>query len=114
MMTEAGIQGGLWAEAMATATYLRNIGPVSGLSKSPFELLTGKISTVDNCRVFGCKVFVLVYNKGKAGKMGARRWVGVFVGYSQETSGVRVWDPTSNKVFNVGMPLFDENVEGGW
>ena len=99
---------------MATATYLRNIGPVSSLSKYPFEILTRKKLTVDNCQVFGCKVFVLVDKKGKAGKMGARRWVGVFVGYSQETSGVRMWDPTSNKVFSVGKPLFDENVEGGW
>ena len=29
-------------------------------------------------------------------------------------SGVRVWDPTSNKMFKVGKRLFDENVEGGW
>lgn len=36
------------------------------------------------------------------------------MGYSQETSGERAWDPTTNKVFNVGKPLFDENVKGGW
>ena len=70
MMTGARILGGPWAEAMATATYLRNIGPGCGLSKSPFELLSGKKPTVDNYRYSVAKSSSWWTTKEKLGKWG--------------------------------------------
>ena len=50
----------------------------------------------------------------RAGKMGVTKWEGVIVGYPTGSVGYRVWDPVRGKVFNVGVPDVDENVEAGW
>ena len=36
------------------------------------------------------------------------------MGYSIDTPGYRIWDPTTHKVWEVRTPDFDESVQGGW
>ena len=48
------------------------------------------------------------------GKFFAKAWIGVLVGYSVDTPGYRIWDPTTHKVWDVRSPDFDETVQGGW
>ena len=46
--------------------------------------------------------------------MGVTKWEGVVVGDPSTSVGYRVWDPIRGKVFNVGVPFVDEDVEPGW
>ena len=114
MLVGAGLGGGFWVEAIATASYIRNRGPVEGLSKTPDELWSGSIPSVKHLRAYGSKAYVSLEKFKRGGKMGVTKWEGVIVGYPTGSVGYRVWDPIRGKVFNVGVPDVDENVEAGW
>ena len=65
-------------------------------------------------RAYGSKAYVsLEKHKGK-GKMGDTKWEGVIVGNPENSMGYRVWDPVRGKVFNVGVPHVDEDVQPKW
>ena len=114
MLVGAGLGGGFWVEAIATASYIRNRGPVAGLSKTPDELWSGSTPSIKHLRAYGSKAYVSMEKFKRAGKMGVTKWEGVIVGYPTGSVGYRVWDPIRGKVFNVGVPDVDENVEAGW
>ena len=114
MLVGAGLGGGFWFEAISTASYVRNRGPVAGLGRTPEELWTGIMPTVKHLRAFGSKAYVSLEKIKRKGKMGVTKWEGVVVGYPVGSVGYRVWDPVRGKVFNVGVPDIDENVAPGW
>ena len=114
MLVGAGLGGGFWVEAISTASYIRNRGPVTGLSKTPDELWSGSTPSIKHLRDYGSKTYVSMEKFKRKGKMGVTKWEGVIVGYPTGSVGYRVWDPIRGKVFNVGVPDVDENVEAGW
>lgn len=114
MLVGAGLGGGFWVEAIATASHIRNRGPVTGLGRTPEELWSGKTPSVKHLRAYGSKAYVSLEKFKRKGKMGVTKWEGVIVGYPTGSVGYRVWDPVRGKVFNVGVPDIDENVEPGW
>ena len=114
MLVGAGLGGGFWVEAIATASYIRNRGPVAGLSRTPDELWSGKVPTVKHLRSYGSKAYVSLEKFKRSGKMGVTKWEGVIVGYPTGSVGYRVWDPVRGKVYNVGVPHIDEDVAPGW
>ena len=65
-------------------------------------------------RVVGCKAFCPFDAVERKGEFGAKAWVGVMVGYSIDTSGYRVWDSATHKVWDVRGPTFDETATAGW
>ena len=69
---------------------------------------------MQHLRVVRCKVFCQFDKTERAGKFFAKAWIGVVVGYSVDTPGYRIWDPTTHKVWDVRAPDFDELVIGGW
>ena len=76
---------------------------------------SGKKPTVVHMKSFGCKVYCPIDRKYRAGKLGAVRYEGVLVGYSETSPLVRVWNPLKDKrVLNVGGADYDESVERGW
>lgn len=114
MLVGAGLGGGFWVEAINAACYIRNRCPVSGLSKTPDELWSGKVPSVKHLRAYGSKAYVSLEKMKRKGKMGVTKWEGVVVGYPSTSVGYRVWDPVRGKVFNVGVPFVDEDVRPGW
>ena len=63
----------------------------------------------------GCKVLCPIDRINEGGKLGAVRYEGVLVGYAEESSCVRVWNPKKErKVLNVGGVSFDETVGKSW
>ena len=115
MMLHAGLGGGSWGEAFLAANHLRNRGPVTGMIVTPQEMWSGKKPTVSYMRSFGCKVFCPIDKKDRGGKLGAVRYEGVLVGYSETSPSVRVWNPWKGKqVLNVGGADYDESVKSGW
>ena len=114
MLIGAGLGGGFWVESIATASYIRNRGPVAGLSATPDELWSGKKPTVKHLRAYGSKAYVSLEHPKRVGKMGPTKWEGVIVGYPTSSIGYRVWDPSRGGVFTVGVPHIDEDVPPGW
>lgn len=80
MLLEAGLPKALWAEAVATASYLRNLSPYAGLSMTPHERMSGAKPNVGHLKVFGSTVYVHI-PKVKRGKFAPTSWKGTFVGY---------------------------------
>ena len=114
MLVGAGLGGGFWVEAVGAACYIRNRCPVAGLSKTPDELWSGRVPSVKHLRAYGSKAYVSLEKMKRKGKMGVTKWEGVVVGYPSTSVGYRVWDPVRGKVFNVGVPFVDEDVQPGW
>lgn len=108
-MQHAGLEG--------AATHLRNRGPVSGIGVTPQEMWSGKKPTVAHMKSFGCKVYRPIDKKDKVGKLGAVRYEGVLVGYSETSPLVRVWNPLKDKrVLNMGGQIMMRRWKGvgGW
>ena len=70
--------------------------------------------SVKHLRAYGSKAYVSLEKRKRNGKMGETKWEGVVVGYPSSSVGYRVWDPLRGKVYNVGVPFVDEDVQPGW
>ncbi|GLC41061.1 hypothetical protein PLESTB_000947700 [Pleodorina starrii] len=89
MLAESKVPKMWWHEALKTACHVRNRSPVSGKSKTPLELFTGKVPDVSRLRVFGCVAYVHV-RKGLGDKLDPRARKGVFLGYEPNCKAYRV------------------------
>ena len=114
MLLESGLSGSLWGEIILTSCFLRNLSPTSSLAMTPLEMWTGRRPSVQRLKVVGCKAYCQYDERERVGKFSAKAWIGVLVGYSVDTPGYRVWDPSTHKVWDVRAPDFDETVSGGW
>lgn len=97
MLMESGLSRKYWAEAVATAFYLKNRSPTKSIGgKIPEEVWTGNKVELGHLRVFGCIAYALVppQNRRKLDPK-SRRYV--FVGYSETTKGYRLADPLNPK-----------------
>ena len=66
MLYHANLPHMFWAEAVATAVYLKNRSPTSHLKEmTPLERWSNKKPNVDNLKVFGCKALVHVPEEKK-------------------------------------------------
>ena len=81
-----------WGECILTAGYLINRTPSVILNgKTPYELLHGKMPSLEHLRVFGCLCYV--HNQDHKGdKFASRSRQCVFVGYPYCKKGWRVYD----------------------
>lgn len=97
MLLSSGLSASFWAEAIATACYLRNRCPTSSLNGGiPYEKWFEKPLNVSYLRTFGTKVHVLYKEPGKD-KFASRAIVGYFVGYPSEATGYKIWIPEWKK-----------------
>ena len=86
----------LWAEAAATASYLRNRQTNSvNPNKTLLEVMFGKKPNVSHLRIFGSKRFVKVQKAKKLDRKEQKK-VGMLVGYCSD-SRYRVWIPDEIK-----------------
>ncbi|OMO72757.1 hypothetical protein CCACVL1_17615 [Corchorus capsularis] len=98
-----------WAEAVNTAVYLLNRLPTKALKNlTPYEGWSGAKPSVTHLKVFGCVCYTWIPNV-KRGKLDEKAQIGVFVGYSIEVKGYRIYNPTTNKVYLSRDVKFDEN-----
>ena len=98
LMIESGLPPRFWAEAINTANYVRNRSSSKSLNGlTPYEIWTGSPPDVSSFRVFGSKVFYLDRNP-RIGKFDDRGKEGIFVGYSEESKGYRIWSKDSKTV----------------
>lgn len=93
MLMDAGLGMKFWAEAVNTAVYLKNRSPTKAvLGATPEEKWSKKKVNLNNLKVFGCIAYVMVKNRKKLDQKSKPY---IFMGYSEESKGYRLIDPTN-------------------
>ena len=111
MLAGPGLPKRLWAEAMATACYLRNLTPSVNKHKSPYEIWTGQRPNVAHLKVFGCVAYVHI-DKRKRDKLDLNAKRGIFVGYQRTTKQYRILDPKTGRIIESSHVTFKEDQKG--
>ena len=109
MIAEYSSPFNFWAEAISTACHATNrLFLRKLLNKTPYEILLGKKPDLSYFRVFGCKCFIR--KKGnRLSKFETRSIEGIFVGYSTNSHGYRVYNKTTGQVEESSDVKFDED-----
>ena len=99
MLSESGLPKAFWAEALSTATYLRNRSPTKAVAeKTPLEAWSGEKPNVQNLRIFGCICYAHI-PKDERKKLDSKARKAVFVGYGKDKKGYRLYDIATKKFF---------------
>ena len=108
MLADSGLAKSFWAEALSTATYLRNRSPTRAVKgMTPYEVWTRCKPDISNLRIFGCKAFAHI-PKDERGKMDLKSKPCIFLGYGETTKGFRMYDETKRRVFYSRDVVFNE------
>lgn len=100
MLQDANLPKKYWAEAIHTATYIKNHTTSTTLEhKSPIEIWSGKKPDVSHFKVFGSIAMAMI-PKGKRQKFDAKSRELMFVGYCEDQKGYRLMDRLTNKVIS--------------
>ena len=109
MLSQAGVPNSYWAEAVATAAYLRNRTPTRAfkIKTTPFERWYGKRPNLSHLRVFGCTAYAHIPNcqRHKLDKKAVKLH---FVGYCSESNGYRLLDEATCRVVIRRDVVFNE------
>lgn len=98
LMIQSGLAASFWAEAISTANYLRNRCPSKPLNGiTAFEKWHKRRPDIRHLKVFGTRAFILDKALGKD-KFAPRSREGIFLGYSQESKGYRIWSMDKRRV----------------
>ena len=108
MLEDSKLPPKLWAEAVSTASYIRNRSPVAGKVKTPVELLHDKKPDISAMRTFGARAYVHIPGKLRT-KLDPVSKIGVMVGYEPHTKGYRILLDDTNKITVSRNVMFDES-----
>jgi len=99
MLHSADIDKKFWAEALQTAVHVRNRVTSRSLPPgiTPYHLWMKKTPDLAHLRIFGSDCFYTV-PKHKTKKLDPRCRRAVFMGYSTQSKGYKLWDPESRKM----------------
>jgi transposase InsO family protein len=91
MLYSKNLSKSLWAEAVNTVVYTLNRTGNSGQEgNTPYELWFNKTPNINHLKIFGSEVYVHI-PKEKRRKWDQKGRKGIFVGYSEETKGYRIY-----------------------
>ena len=111
MMSHSSLPISMWMYALKTAMYLLNRVPSKAVSKTPFELWTGRKPSLRNLHVWGCPAEVRVYNPQEK-KLDFRTISGYFIGYPEKSKGYRFYCPNhSTRIVESGNARFIKNCD---
>ena len=97
MVKSHALPHSFWLEAVMCATYVLNRCPTKALhSITPYEAWHGQKPSVAHLRVFGCLAYALVPKQRK--KLDDKAVKCIFVGYSSENKGYRLYHPQSKHI----------------
>ncbi len=112
MLADSLLPKTFWAEALSTACYIRNRSPTKAVpGKTPYEALYGERPAVGHLRVFGCTAFSHV-SKDERQKLDDKSRKCVFLGYSENRKGYRLYDLSKQKVIHSRDVRFKEHGGG--
>ncbi|KAF0721554.1 hypothetical protein Ae201684_019087 [Aphanomyces euteiches] len=111
MMRHADMSRHWWAEACATACYIRNrVVNTASPTKTPLKLLFGHKPVYKNWRVWGCVAYRLLPYQTKRNKLAAKSSKCIFLGYSETQKAYRVYDIRDRKICVTTEVTFFEDV----
>ena len=100
------------AEALNTATYLRNRCPYRAVEgKTPFELLTGAKPNVGLLRIFGCAAYCHILDDERH-KLDLKSRKCIFLAYSENRKGYPLYDSKRQRIVHSRDVVFDETTNG--
>jgi len=109
MLADSKLDKSFWAEALNTATYIKNISSTSTINNmTPFEALKKEKPSLKHLKVFGCVAYAHI-PKEKRLKLDEKARKCIFLGYSNCSKGFRLYDMEKKKVFIERNVIFDEN-----
>lgn len=112
MLADSGLPKLFWAEALATAVYLRNRCPTKSVEgKTPFEALCCHKPKVGHLRVFGCTAYSHI-PKDERKKLDNKARKCIFLGYSTNRKGYRLYDPERQRIVYSRDVKFNESESG--
>ncbi|KAJ8492242.1 hypothetical protein OPV22_013963 [Ensete ventricosum] len=109
MLSQAKLPKRFWDEALRTAVDVINLSPCTALDGDVAEhVWSGKDVTYRHLRVFGCRAFAHVPNNERS-KLDGKTKDYIFLGYSHDQFGYRLWDPEKQMVFRSRDVVFFED-----
>ncbi len=110
MLTHAGLSNAYWADAVATAVYLRNRMVTTALKsgETPYQRWYGKKPNLQHIRVFGCIVYTHV-PEGNRKKLDNKAQKLRFTGYTDTAHNYRVWDKETRRCYIRHDVIFNES-----
>lgn len=109
MFTDANLGKKFWAEAVATATYIKNHSSSRVLEdKSPIEVWSGFKPDLSHFRIFGSPAMIHVPDENRK-KFEVKSVEHIFVGYCNGNKGYRLINPATNKVVESRDVIFLES-----
>lgn len=99
MIAHAGLPDCYWAEAVATAAYLRNQIPTTAFKRgmTPYEQWYGRKPDLGHLKVFGCMAYAHIPDVQRK-KLDKKAEKLHFVGYSIQSKGYRLLDEKTKNV----------------
>ena len=99
MLCTSSLEKRFWAEALATAVYIRNRVVSRSLPHNikPHHRWIGEAPNVSHLRVFGCRCW-FVTRRTKLKKLNSRSKEGLMMGCSIQSKGYIIWDTESSKL----------------
>lgn len=91
------------------STILNRI-PSKAISKTLYELWTGKKPSIRHLHVWGCPTEVRAYKLNEK-KMDSRTVSCYFVGYSERSRGIKFYDYSNRSLFETGNAKFIEDID---
>lgn len=107
LLNQSNLDKSFWAEATQTACTIKNILPNTVTNHIPFQLWYNKPPDLKLFKTFGCLVYVK--NHPKKDKFKPQNTKMILLGYNNELTGYRVYDPKSDTIFIRRDCKFDEN-----
>lgn len=111
MLKNAELPERFWAEAIVTACYIKNRVIHSFVNDIPESIWTGNKPSVKHLKVYGCLAYAHITKQGRH-KLDSRGKECIFVGYSNQTKGYRLWDPIKRDIIQTKHVEFVEDVYG--
>ena len=111
MLIGANLPQQFWAEALATAVYLRNRSLTKVCNLTPYEAWHGNKPSVNHLKVFGCTAYAHI-SKEERKKLDAKAKKCILMGYGTCVKGYRLYNPVEKKIIYSRDVVFDENTFG--
>ena len=92
MMSYSTLPLSLWMEALKTAIYILNRVPSKSVPKTPYEMWTGRVPSLNHLRVWGSPAEAKVFNPN-IGKLDPKTVSCHFIGYIERSKGYRFYCP---------------------
>ncbi|KAK4399006.1 putative mitochondrial protein [Sesamum angolense] len=103
-----------WAETVYTAVYLLNRCPTKAVQNmTPLEAWSGKKPSAKHLRVFGSICYVHIPTE-KRHKLEEKTEKGIFLGYSTQSKGYRIYNLKTKKLIISRDVEFDEDAMWNW